>query len=449
MDRLMAFPELLLRARGAPSYHRVMLRKLAIALVLAAFGCASNPAVETALHGDLAALKRQIRAERAEGDLDRGTVEDLAAAVASREIHSTREPLAEERLERVRACSAELGPVLRARAQKPGAAGALATLLLYENGELDGDDLVERHARSSSGAWRAAAARASSDPAHAALRRRFFVDPDERARRAALQAAFEAEDPRDSAGLLEAARLDPDPRARPLAIRAAAASGGEHVVTAFDDLWPRAAEDERRAIIAAWARPNIFRAGGRKRLIAAAESMSGAQSVAAAAILSRMTGADAALGAAILARFVREGADAERTLAIELGPFWDSDVRKAVHAAASDPELSIRIAALARLAENSASRSAARAHLRHLSKSNDSVALQARAALARTGDRSVQSGLVASLERRNPGDRRVAALALLELGAYAHVASALADDDPNVRADVACSVLSHERKPRP
>ncbi len=444
----MGLPEHLLRARGAPSYHRVMLRKLSIALMLAACGCAANPAVETALHGDLTSLKRQIRAERAEGDLDRGTVEDLAAAVASREIHSTREPLAEVRLERMRACSAALVPVLRARAHKAGAAGALATLLLYEGGELDGDDLIDRHARSSSGAWRAVAARASSSPAHAALRRRFFVDPDERARRAALEAAFEAADARDSAGLLEAARLDPDPRARVLAIRAAGASGGEQVVTAFDDLWPRAAEDERKAIITAWAGPKLFQAGGRKRLLATAESMSGAQSIAAAAILSRMAGPDAALGAAILARFVREGADAERELAIEAGPFWDSDVRKAVHAAATDPELSIRIAALARLAENSASRSAARAHLRHLSKSNDSVALEAWAALARTGDRGVRRELVASLARRNPSDRRLAARALLELGEYAHAASALADDDPEVRTDVACSVLSLERKPR-
>lgn len=426
-----------------------MLRKLSIALALAAFGCASNPAVETALHGDLAALKRQIRAERAAGDLDRDTVEDLAAAVASREIHSTRGPAAEARLERMRACSAPLSPVLRARARKSGDAGALATMLLYERGELDGDELVEDHAGASSGAWRAVAARASSSPSHAAQRRRFFVDPDERARRAAFEAAFEAADPRDAPGLLEAARLDPDPRARPLAIRAASASDGEHVVTAFDDLWPRASEDERKAIIAAWARPKLFHAGGRKRLLLTAESMSGTQSIAAAAILSRMPGADAALGAAVLARFVREGAEAERQLAIELGPFWDSDVRKAVHAAATDRELSIRVAALARLAENSASRSAALAHLRHLSKSNDSVALEARAALARSGDRSARRELVASLEHRNPGDRRTAALSLLALGEYAHVATALADDDPEVRTDVACSVLSFERKPRP
>jgi hypothetical protein len=426
-----------------------MLRKLWIGCALAAFGCASNPAVETALHGDLASLKRQIRAERADGDLDRSAVEELAAAVVSREIHSSRGQVAEARMERVRACSRPLAPVLRARARRSDDAAALAALLLYERGELDADDLVERHARAASGAWRAVAARASSSSAHAARRRRFFVDPDERARRAALEASFEAADPRDVPGLIEAARLDPDPRARALAMRAAGASGGQQVVTAFDDLWPRASEDERKAIIDAWAMPRLVHSSGRQRLVATAESMRGAQSVAAAAILSRMAGAEAALGAAILARAVREGAERERQLAIEVAPFWDSDVRKAVHAAATDPELSIRIAALARLAENSASRSAARAHLRYLSKSNDSVALEARAALARAGDASVRGALIAALERRNPDDRRIAALSLLELGDYAQAASALADDDPEVRTDVACSVLLHRRKPSP
>ncbi|HMJ10518.1 MAG TPA: HEAT repeat domain-containing protein [Polyangiaceae bacterium] len=425
-----------------------MPRKLTIALALAAFACGSNPALETALHGDLASLKRQIRAERADGDLDRDAVEELAAAVAGREIRSARGELAEVRVSRVRGCAAPLLPVLRVRARRADDAGARAAVLLYESGELDARTLIDRHARAASGAWRAVAARASSTRTHADLRRAFFVDPDERARRAALEAAQEAADPKDVPGLLEAARLDPDPEARSLAIHAAGASGGPRVLVAFDDMWPRANPEIRSAIIHAWAMPKTFRAGGRERLVSTAESASGGDAVAAAAILTRMPGADAALGATVLARAVREGTDAERRLAIERAPFWDSDVRKAVHAAAKDPDLSIRVAALARLTENSASRSAARAQLRHLSKSSNSVALRARVALANAGDEKVGPELIPLLDRPNPDERRIAALSLLKLGDYAHAASALADDDPEVRADVACSVLSPKSSPK-
>jgi HEAT repeat protein len=267
-------------------------------------------------------------------------------------------------------------------------------------------------------------------------------DPDERARRAALQASFESGDSADLPELLEAARLDPDPLARSLAIRASGALGGRHALLALDDLWPRAAEPARLAIVDAWSMPRTFAVGGRQRLITTAESLAGLPSVASAAALTRTSSPDRALAAAVLTRAISEGTEGERRLALRVAPFADSDVRKAVHDASSDADLAIRIEALTRLAEHSKSRPGALSHLRRLAKTEEPAALRAQEALAEAGDPQIVPNLVLQLKRRESEVRRAAALSLVELGSYADAAMALADDDPEVRADVACSVLS-------
>lgn len=424
------------------SIDRLRAGWLLVSAALVPVACVQSNAVRSALHGDLQSLKRDIRAEQSQGSLDRSRVTDLAKAIAGREIRSAKGPLAVARIRDARACVSQLLPVLRDRASRADDAGAEATLVLFERNELRAEPLLADYAEASSGAWRAVAARAALDKPHSALRRKFMQDPDERVRRAALRAAFSVADPADLPELLDTARLDPDSLSRALAVRAAGGIGGSPAVLGLDDLWGRASEELRLGIVDAWASPKSYAAGGKDRLLSTAQSMSGLPSLAAAIALSQKTDETAALGVTVLARSVREGTDAERRLAIRVAPLSDSDVRTALHAAARDGDPQIQVFALAKLMEDEKSRSQAITRLKQLTKRKDSVALQAADALATAGDVSVKANLVEQLQQPSPDGRRLAALSLLKLGDYAHAALALADDDPDVRAAVACSVLS-------
>ncbi|HLV21367.1 MAG TPA: hypothetical protein VKZ49_10805, partial [Polyangiaceae bacterium] len=154
--------------------------------------CSSGGVVQAALYGDLATLKRRVQQEQREGDLDEGRVRDLAHAVAAREVRSAQGPLGAARLRQARPCAPALSRELEDRAARGDDGAAEAALSLLEIGGLDRRQAVERYAEASSGAFRAVAARAAVAPGLGPLRRRFFVDPDERVRRAALRAAAEA-----------------------------------------------------------------------------------------------------------------------------------------------------------------------------------------------------------------------------------------------------------------
>ena len=64
--------------------------------------------------------------------------------------------------------------------------------------------------------------------------------------------------------------------------------------------------------------------------------------------------------------------------------------------------------------------------------------------LANAGDSSVAPSLIEDLKSAQLSARWRAAHALASLGAYTNVASALADDDANLRTDLACSILARE-----
>jgi hypothetical protein len=100
------------------------------------------------------------------------------------------------------------------------------------------------------------------------------------------------------------------------------------------------------------------------------------------------------------------------------------------------------VMALARLLDDPKQRPSIIPKLRQLAHGKGAVAVQAQAALAAAGDRGVVEQLVQQLEKGSSHRRRLAALSLLRLGLYDRAAPALADDDPAVRTDVACSVLS-------
>jgi hypothetical protein len=394
----------------------------------------------------LPTLKRQIAESQKRRLLDRDAVEELATAVARREVRSARGDDSARRVLSLGNCASPLRVVLEHRAEEPDAIGAAAMLVLLEADLVDASPLVERFAEASD-AWRAVAARAAAAPEHAAVRRRWFLDPDERVRRAALRAANEAADPADLNGLLDAARRDPDPMSRTLAIRASGTIGGERAVLALRDRWARADSAIRIAIIDAWAQRRAFDAGGERQLTWVIESESGPEAVAAAATLLRSRSDAREVALAVLVRSIAAGTQLERRAAIHLAPIEEPSISKRIEAAAEDVDAAVRVAALGRLAllDDARRRDKAVLRLRKLAKGEGAIALEARAALATAGDVSVTDMLQKQLASRSSEERRRAAIALLELGDYARAATALGDDDPGVRASVACSVLADER----
>lgn len=397
--------------------------------------------VRTAYYGDLASLKREIRAAAAAGRLDRSGVADLAEAIARREVRSARGADALDRIREARQCVRAVEPELRERAGGTDDIGGEALLVLVESGLVAKSGLAERYGGSQSGAFRAVAARTTGTAERAEQRRTFYVDADERVRRAALRAASEAADPADLDALLDAARLDPDGQNRSLAITAVGRIGGPRVALAVKDLWASSDEAGRLAIVEAWAAPRVFSSGGAGELLQLAESGRSLPAVSAAGALARVGGEGAREGRAVLLRAVAEGTTDDRLLAIQLVSVSDANVPPALEQASKSDDPTVRAVALARLLEIPARRKAATLELESMAKGKDGAARQARVALAVSGDAHAVPWLEQDLSAEDPGRRRAAALGLFRLGRSVSMAPALADSDPGVRMSVACSVL--------
>jgi hypothetical protein len=407
-----------------------------------AAGCAMPPYVKTAYYGDLVSLKREIQSAAAKGKLDRAAVVDLASAVARREVRSAQGDEAVQRIRASGSCARVVEPELRARVDTGDDVGAEAMLVLIDAGRVGKGSLVDKYAASPDGAWRAVAARASVRHDDGPRRRAFFVDADERVRRGALHAAFEAADPADLEPLLETARLDPDDADRALAVRAAATIGGERVSAAFVDLWPSQESEGRLALVEGWAMPRVYDQGGAVELVKLAESGDAIASVAAAGALARIGKADANVGRAALVRAIDNGTTDERILAVEECPLTDPDAVAALARAAHSDDPVVRVVALARQLELPAERRTAQTALEQIAKSDDAAARQARLALSVAGDSSAIPLLEQDLAAAGPDGRARAALGLFRLGRPAFTAFSLADGDPSVRMSVACAVVA-------
>ena len=414
---------------------------LALFPLAVATGCASSGAVNAALESDLGTLRKSIHDEQRKGALDQSRAKKIARAVAEREVYAGTGPGAVARIRSLRACTTPVIPALEARADKQDEAAAEAMLVLLAAHQVSPDSLASRYEDADSGAWRAVAARASVAPERFARRRRHYVDPDQRVRRAALEAAVEAPASLDQAALLEAARLDPDAMCRSLATRAVGALGDEHAVRALVDLWDRADEDDRLNLVEAFGDRRAFKAGGRTELLRIADSEHGVPAVAARGLLQRLEPSDAAAMTNLLARDITSGSADEQALAIQMAPL-EGPVVQALKLATHDADPTVRVAALERLLELPAERSPALAALR--TEAQTDTTGSARAALARAHDRSVQPALVKELAARDWQQRQDAGVSLISLGDYANAATLLADDDANVRVAIACQILGSE-----
>lgn len=413
---------------------RAWLSTLSAAAILV--GCGTAPLVDTARFGDLPALKRGLAEEARRGTLDASLTQDVAEAVAGRELLSAQGEAALRRLKATRACAKPLMPVLRELSRGTDDAAAEAALIRLELGDLSHARALDDWEQAAHGGFRAVAARAAVAREEDALRREYFTDPDGRVRLNALRAAFEARQSADLDDVLEAARVEPDALTRTAALRAAAAIGGERPVLAFKDYWPSASPEVRLAIVDAWALPSAFETGGKQQLFNVAEATTGLPQVAALVALQRRGEASVQgllLGAA------RSGSREERGLALAALPLTAPAV-EALELASRDPEPSLAVLALERLAAVPAKRADAIRGLERRAAGREAPSA-ARLALARLGVRSVTPQLTRQLADPSAALRRDAARGLLALGLVAQTAPALADSDPGVRTDVACAVL--------
>ncbi len=407
------------------------------ALLLGA--CQPTGAVHSALQRDLPTLRRDILTERAEGKLDRARAEDISRAVLEREIHTASGSVGAARVRSVRPCAAPLYGSLRERADRLDDIGAEAALILFEHGKLEGP--LARYGNSEDGAWRAVAARDTEGPKAAGQRVAFFTDPDERVRRAALQAALSTADARDRDALLDVARLDPDPMSRSFAVQALGRLGGERTVLGLKDRWERADEGLRLVIVDAWAAPASFRDGGRVALLRLAETSSGLPALRAAQALSRAEGEVREVGVQKLLDAAQNGTREERRMALTALPADRPETLTALDVATRDPDREVAVLGWARLLDFPERRTAALSTLETLAKGQDSLAIQARAALSATRAQAVAPLLVKQLEDRRAELRESAAIGLVRLGKPEDAALVLADSSPRVRMQVACRIL--------
>ena len=409
------------------------------ALVLAAVTAACGgvrPEVRAALSGSLPELKQEIARAEKSAPLADDQLRELARAVAEREIAGATGAEGAEELALFRPCTEELSGALEQRASRGDEVAAVATLLLFEKNDRNADDLVKRYGEADSGAFRALAARATLSPRYTELRRRYFTDPDERVRRGAFEAAVKAPQGALLADLVEAARLDPSASNRARAAQAVGRIGTEAAVLGLIDLFGAGDEPQRLAVLDAWSQSPAFRNGGERELARAMKG-SGLVTVSAAALLLRSRESRAA-AIAVLARAVTDGSDDEKRLALMSAPMSEQAVRDALQKAASSPSPEVTPLVLSKLLEVPGTSAKAREALEKLAADKTDAGLEATYELARLGAPVAVARLQQELSQERSARRLRAAVTLAGLGKRQRLAPLLADQDPLVRATLAC-----------
>jgi hypothetical protein len=426
-------------------------RVFGLLLALSSGGCASSPLVEAAERGDFAALKREIDAANRAGELPDDLVRDVADAVGRGEIERAKGDAGVAIVQGFAVCANELEGPLDDKSDGEGDVAAAAADVLMSAGLVDEDEYedfaLEMDRRP---AFRALGARSLVDEDHAELRRKLFLDLDERVRLGALKAAMAAPLAADFDALLDAARLDPNPRARAAAARALGRLGGSRAVLALQDVWLRADGPLREAIVDAWASPASFKASGRDRLVVAAET-GGEGSVAAAVLLSRTDGADARakhakdIGLGVLVRTIKQGTREDRGLAILMAP-RSSLVLDAIREAKETGDPGVAVVALGRLAREGKpdEKKKSKDKLLEIAKDDDPESKRALGELALLGDKRATKLLDKELGSRSSYARAYAARAFVTLGDLQRAARGLADKEAHVRAGTACAILARD-----
>jgi hypothetical protein len=147
-----------------------------------------------------------------------------------------------------------------------------------------------------------------------------------------------------------------------------------------------------------------------------------------------------------LVRALQRGPTPTRLQALAQSPTGAPELLPIVQEMADSDDGEIRVAALARLADEKDGRAVEK--LEALAQPGSAVGQRARLALASAGDRRVQAWLESDLAAPEAGERLAAATALASLGVAARAAPLLADGDARVRTRAACTILLAARRDR-
>lgn len=414
-------------------------------LILALLACSTSPLTRTARDGNRGELLTELKREHDLGKLDTAHLKDAARGLLEGDIARSRGPSGDATVASLSSCAGALEGALSERADTHDSVGGEAARLLFERGSWCGG--TDDYADDELGTWRALSALDADGRGDADLerRRRFFVDGDERVRRAALDAAYAAHDERDLDALLQASRLDPNPLTRSRATRAAGAIGGQLVVAKLSERFTTVDETERLTYLEAWAQPASYSAGGRDELVRVAKQDLGLVGLAAAATLLRVEPSESATRGEMLGRLLqatRDGSRGERRYALAELPAEGEETAKALREAAKDGDPDVALLATVRLAGREPDRAAAEKRLLAWAAQEDSLGRQARAALAVYGSAAVLPTLREGARSEDPNLRAASGRALIRLGQASEAYFLLGDTDSSVRRGFACTLLS-------
>lgn len=433
--------------------------------------------------GNVDDFRKNVEARVAEGEVDVGEAQDIARRFMSRQIETARGPSGRGHLDTISSTGTECvaafdGPLAR-RAEHQDELAARAAMIRLDAGLIE--PMSYAHLLTSSEPhWRAVAARSLGVPSPtphrrgvddpgdlvraATWRHKLMLDPSTDVRVAVLKASYDAVDPSDVPHALEAARLDPDPEVRRTAIQAIGKIGTREGVIGLMDLWTRADEEERLAIVGAWAatarghkelgeqvgctpsetRPDCVAWHKLQRISELGEGM---PSLVASLelihdVAPNSAGTPEGNAAAVVERMIDDASTRIRVEAIESAPLSWPYLAEAIVAASKGDDARVAVAALARVTELSdKERPDALAALRTHAKERGLAGEEARTALASLGDSQVVPLLSTDASAKSANQRAGAAQGYARLGAMGPALQLLADRDASVRARAACAIL--------
>jgi HEAT repeat protein len=146
-----------------------------------------------------------------------------------------------------------------------------------------------------------------------------------------------------------------------------------------------------------------------------------------------------AIGTRALLRAMKEGISRDRVLAIMDAPIEDPAVLDALRKVGSASDVTVKCAALSRLAGIRETRAQALLDLRDLAKSGSR---DATVALARADDSDAIEAVRKTLMSNDPRARLSAMRTFVALGKPASAAELLGDGDPHVRMSASCAILA-------
>ncbi len=373
--------------------------------------------------------------------LNQARTAQLAEAVAEREIATSSDAMAYDRVLGLGPCASDLYGPLRRRSRGADDIAAAASLVLYEAGLLDEVPRGVSQGRAVTGAWRAFTTRIAIEPDQRARVRAALVDSERRVRSAAIRAIVANPLPGDERALLEVVRLDPELSLRQEALRALGDMGELETLLDVREYWDNMVEASRLQYLQALNAPLSLRRGGEKILSLVMETDDSMPGVVAASLLVRRPAPEAGYAFSKLLRDLRGGTVSERLLALASLPPSDPDVLAEIRAMAKSDTAHLRTAALEVMLKLPGEAEQTLKRLKAIEASKDADAFDAAQILALRGDEPSIIRVEQQLGAPLAAERLSAGRLLLRIKRWRAVARALTDDHPTVRLAAACDVL--------